>query len=103
MEDIISKLAEIEAAASHIMEDVQEQKKLLSREYEEALQEFDRTIDMETQQRSDEIRKNLEIQMKKELENQKSQTQLILNKMETYYKERHAELAQEIYDRILRM
>lgn len=27
MEDIISKLAEIEAAASHIMEDVSEQKK----------------------------------------------------------------------------
>ena len=33
MEDIISKLAEIEAAASHIMDDVAEQKKQLAREY----------------------------------------------------------------------
>lgn len=31
MEDIISKLAEIEAAASHIMEDVSEQKSSLHR------------------------------------------------------------------------
>ena len=41
MEDIINKLAEIEAAASHIMEDVSEQKKQLAQQYEEAVQQFD--------------------------------------------------------------
>ena len=40
MEDIINKLAEIEAAASHIMEDVSEQKKQLAQQYEEAVQQF---------------------------------------------------------------
>ena len=45
MEDIISKLAEIEAAASHIMDDVTEQKKQLALEYEESIQKFDDTID----------------------------------------------------------
>ena len=49
MEDIINKLAEIEAAASHIMEDVSEQKKQLAQQYEEAVQQFDFTIDTESQ------------------------------------------------------
>ena len=68
MEDIINKLAEIEAAASHIMEDVSEQKKQLAQQYEEAVQQFDFTIDTEIQNRSDTIRQELEIQMKQELE-----------------------------------
>ena len=51
MEDIISKLAEIEAAASHIMEDVSEQKKQLALEYDQAVQDFDRAIDEEKNSR----------------------------------------------------
>ena len=60
MEDIISKLAEIEAAASHIMDDVAEQKKQLAREYEESIQNFDDTIDREVQEKSETIRRELE-------------------------------------------
>lgn len=51
MEDIINKLAEIEAAASHIMDDVSEQKKQLALEYDQAVQDFDRAIDEETQKK----------------------------------------------------
>lgn len=103
MEDIINKLAEIEAAASHIMEDVSEQKKQLARQYEEAVQKFDCTIDTEIQNRSDNIRRELEIQMKKELENQSNEAEQVLNKLEAYYIKCHTDMAKEIYDRILRM
>lgn len=51
MEDIISKLAEIEAAASHIMEDVSEQKKQLAQEYETSIREFDQAMDKEMQEK----------------------------------------------------
>ena len=47
MEDIISKLAEIEAAASHIMEDVAEQKKELAQQYDQAMRDFDQAVDDE--------------------------------------------------------
>ena len=87
MEDIINKLAEIEAAASHIMEDVSEQKKQLAQQYEEAVQKFDANIDMEIQNRSDTIRQELEIQMKKELENQRNEADQILTRLEAYYTE----------------
>ena len=106
MEDIINKLAEIEAAASHIMDDVAEQKKQLAREYEqyeEAVQKFDANIDMEIQNRSDTIRQELEIQMKKELENQRNEAEQILTQLEAYYTKCHTNMAKEIYDRILRM
>lgn len=103
MEDIISKLAEIEAAASHIMEDVSHQKKQMALEYDEAVREFDSATEAEVKKKSDSIRGELEIQMKKQLENQKSQTELVLNQMETYYNECHTQLAAQIYDRILRM
>jgi F0F1-type ATP synthase membrane subunit b/b' len=103
MEDIINKLAEIEAAASHIMEDVSEQKKQLAQQYEEAVQKFDANIDMEIQNRSDTIRQELEIQMKKELENQRNESEQILTQLEAYYTKCHTNMAKEIYDRILRM
>ncbi len=103
MEDIINKLAEIEAAASHIMEDVSEQKKQLAQQYEEAVQKFDTNIDMEIQNRSDTIRQELEIQMKKELENQRNEAEQILTQLEAYYTKCHTDMAKEIYDRILRM
>ena len=92
MEDIISKLAEIEAAASHIMEDVSEQKKELAQ-----------AVDDEIMAKNREIRDELEIDMKAKLEKQRFDADRVLCQMETYYKERHAELAKQVYDRILRM
>ena len=103
MEDIISKLAEIEAAASHIMEDVSEQKKQLAQEYETAIREFDLAMDQEMQEKARKIRDELEIDMKEKLDKQKSDAQKILSQMETYYKECHTELAKQVYDRIVRM
>ena len=90
MEDIINKLAELEAAASHFMKDVSEQKKQLAQQYDEAVQKFDANIDME-------------IQMKKELGNQRNEAEQILTQLEAYYTKCHTNMAKEIYDRILRM
>jgi len=103
MEDIISKLAEIEAAASHIMDDVAEQKKQLAREYEESIQNFDDTIDREVQEKSETIRRELEVRMKDELAKQRSETETVLSQMESYYETHHSQLAKQIYDKILRM
>ena len=103
MEDIINKLAEIEAAASHIMEDVAEQKKQLALEYDQAVQDFDQSIDEEIQMKTARIRQELEVQMKDKLATQESETARTLKQMEDHYQEHHQELAAEIYNRILRM
>ena len=103
MEDIINKLAEIEAAASHIMEDVSEQKKQLAQEYETSIREFDQAMDKEMQEKTRKIRDELEIDMKERLDKQRYDAKKVLNQMETYYKECHTELAKQVYDRIVRM
>lgn len=103
MEDVINKLAEIEAAASHIMEDVSEQKKTLAKEYNQAVLDFDRAIDEETQKKTARIREELEVQMKEKLARQESETAKALKQMESHYEECHSALSEKIYNRILRM
>ena len=103
MEDIINKLAEIEAAASKIMDDVSEQKKQLALEYDQAIQDFDRSIDEETRKKTAGIREGLETQMKEKLAHQEAETARTLEEMEKHYTECHTALAKQIYNRILRM
>ena len=102
MENIITKLAEIEAAASRIMDSVSEQKLQLARDHEAAVEAFDRKVDQETQSQVKEIQEQLEIRMKQELESQKAATEAKLAHMEHYYQEHHRELAENIYERIIR-
>lgn len=103
MEDVIIKLAEIETAASRIMEDVAEQKKMLAKENEEQMKAFDEEVDSRTQKKLDEIRKDLEVHMRQEVEEQRSEAQETLEKMTKYYEENHEQIAQRLYDKILRM
>ena len=103
MEDVISKLAEIEAAASRIMEDVAVQKKKLSEENDAQIKAFDEEADRKTAKELESIRRDREVNMEKELDNQKAETDEILHKMEKYYEAHHEEMAQKLYDKILRM
>ena len=82
MDDVISKLAEIELAASKIMENVVEEK---------------------TEEKLEGIRKGLEVDMEQELLLQKQQTEATLKKMEAGYEQRVEAMVQELYDKILRM
>ncbi len=51
MDDVISKLAEIELAASKIMENVAEEKKSLSLENEARIKAFDDEVDKKTERK----------------------------------------------------
>ena len=51
MDDVISKLAEIELAASKIMENVVEEKKSLSLENEARIKAFDDEVDKKTEEK----------------------------------------------------
>lgn len=103
MEDVISKLAEIESAASRIMEDVAEQKKQLSETNDQLIRNFDEETDQHTVKELDSIRGELKINMEKELAAQKAATNEALEKMERYYEAHHTEMAEKLYDKILRM
>ena len=101
MDDVISKLAEIELAASKIMENVAEEKKSLSLENEARIK--DDEVDKKTEEKLEGIRKGLEVDMEQELLLQKQQTEATLKKMEAGYEQRVEAMVQELYDKILRM
>ncbi len=103
MDDVISKLAEIELAASKIMENVAEEKKSLSLENEARMKAFDDEVDKKTEEKLEGIRKGLEVDMEQELLLQKQQTEATLKKMEAGYEQRAEAMVQELYDKILRM
>ena len=103
MDDVISKLAEIELAASKIMENVAEEKKSLSLENEARIKAFDDEVDKKTEEKLEGIRKGLEVDMEQELLLQKQQTEATLKKMEAGYEQRVEAMVQELYDKILRM
>lgn len=103
MDDVISKLAEIEMAASKIMENVTEEKKSLSLENEARMKAFDEAVDKKTEEKLEGIRKGLEVDMEQELLLQKKQTEEMLKKMEAGYEQRSEEMVQELYNKILRM
>ena len=103
MDDVISKLAEIELAASKIMENVVEEKKSLSLENEARIKAFDDEVDKKTEEKLEGIRKGLEVDMEQELLLQEQQTEATLKKMEAGYEQRVEAMVQELYDKILRM
>lgn len=103
MDDVISKLAEIEMAASKIMENVTEEKKSLSLENEARMKAFDEAVDKKTEEKLEGIRKGLEVDMEQELLLQKKQTEEMLKRMEAGYEQRSEAMVQELYNKILRM
>lgn len=103
MEDVISKLSEIEATASNIMKEVASRKKELSDEMDEKIKAFDVLIDTQTSKQLQQIQKDLEVEKEKRLFHQQASTDSVIARMEHYYNENHTMLAKQVYDKLLRM
>ncbi len=101
MEQIISKLSEIESTASQIMEEAQRRKEELSQEYQEQCREYDRQADVQAEEEVRRIRTRLEADQKARLADLKKQTEDGFARMEKYYTRHHQELAREIYEKII--
>ena len=67
MEQIIGKLSEIETTAESIMKDAAQKKKALSAEMERQSKEFDTQLEKQTEEKIQEIRRNLEGEKDKRL------------------------------------
>ncbi len=102
MEQVLGKLAEIETAASYIMEEAVKTKQNLSLEMEAQYRTFDEMVDANTSKRVSAIRKQLEKDKETELAALKEKTTGLFSSMNSYYEENHSRLVQELYDKILK-
>lgn len=101
MEQIISKLSEIETAARVIMEDTDRQKKALSEEMEKQCKEFDAALAEETDRKIGEIRRNLESEKNDLLSSLSKETEASIQALDSYYEKNHQRLSKEIFEKIL--
>ena len=101
MEQIIGKLSEIETTAESIMKDAAQKKKALSAEMERQSKEFDTQLEKQTEEKIQEIRRNLEGEKDKRLSTLREDTQTSLDQLDTYYAKNHERLSREIFEKII--
>ena len=95
MEQILNKLSEIEITAQRIMEDAGRSKAALSAEMEQQCRNFDAELEQET---------NRKIQAQKDQEQTslRHRTEQQLEDLDTYYRQNHQQLAEDLFQQLLR-
>lgn len=101
MEQILSKLSEIELAARHIMEDADRTKKALSEEAEKKCRDFDHELEKSTSQKVLQIRSSLEKEKDSQLTALRQNTEDYFRSLDSYFEENHERLAEELFHKLL--
>ena len=98
MESVINKLAEIETAATKIMQAAENQKK----QQEERIAKFDADLEAETAKRIEEITTKLHSTTDADQKKQRDSAAELLSSLDAYYEQNHGTLSTQIYENIIR-
>ena len=98
MESVINKLAEIETAATKIMQAAENQKKL----QDERIAKFDADLEAETAKRIEEITTKLHSTTDADQKKQRDSAAELLSSLDAYYEQNHGTLSTQIYENIIR-
>ena len=101
MEQILSKLSEIELAAKSIQAEADKTRKVLSEEMEKQSKDFDAVLEKETDQKIQQIRDGLEKEKDKQLTALWKDTEAHLAALDHYFTENHERLSEELFHQIL--
>ena len=102
MESVINKLAEIETAATKIMQAAENQKKLQDEQREERIAKFDADLEAETAKRIEEITTKLHSTTDADQKKQRDSAAELLSSLDAYYELNHGTLSTQIYENIIR-
>ena len=98
MESVINKLAEIETAATKIMQAAENQKE----QQEERIAKFDADLEAETAKRIEEITTKLHSTTDADQKKQRDSAAELLSSLDAYYEQNHGTLSTQIYENIIR-
>lgn len=101
MENILSKLSEIEITARRIMEEADKTKKTLSEEMEQQCRDFDAALNQETEEKIREIRQDLEKNKDQELSALRQNMENASAALEDYFQKTHEQLSEELFQKII--
>jgi hypothetical protein len=100
-DQVLDQFDRIEEAAGKILEEAKEQKASLVKANDERMTAFDQKTDAAAAVRIDRLREKLQSQHEAELQKLKTETDRILARLETGYRARKEELADEIIKNML--
>lgn len=97
MNNIISKISEIEASAASIMEAAAQRKKDYARETEEKKAAFDRELEAQTDAELGRLRAAMEEEAQKQLDAQRRDADDTIRRMEENYQRRHVQYVENLF------
>jgi len=102
MNEVISKLSEIEAAAEQIMNDTADKKKLLSEEIESKTAAFDKQAAEHTKDILLELQASMKEDMKEKTNKLQQKRADAFRKLEADYDQKHSFYAHELFNDLLK-
>ena len=102
MESVINKLAEIETAATKIMQAAENQKKLQDEQQEERRARIEAGLGSATAQWNEEITTKLHSTTDADQKKQRDSAAELLSSLDAYYEQNHGTLSTQIYENIIR-
>lgn len=103
MEPIINKLAEIENATSRIMESAVNETRIQDQKSEKRMAEFDKQVEQITQEKLAQLHDSLQKKAQKELDDLQTDMENQMSSMDSYFRDHHQEISDNIYKKIIRM
>ena len=97
MNNIISKISEIEASAAAIVDAAGERKKEYAKEMEEKAAAFDRGLEEKTAGQLKELRDAMELEAKRQLDTQRQEAEDTIRRMEENYRRNHARYVENLF------
>lgn len=101
MDTVLNKISEIESSATAIMDQANVRKKEYTKEIEERTATFDAQLEKDTNQKLEDLRNRMEIDMKSQLEKQKAGAKAVLELMEETYNKNHEAYALELFQQMI--
>ena len=102
MEHLIHKISEIEAAASSILDGMDERKGEIAAQMKEETIRFDTELEQETASQIEKLHRQKDQELKEKQEQQKAKEQHILSKLDETYQQTHSTLAAQLFSRIIK-
>ena len=102
MNNIISKISEIESAASSIMDNANLQKQALSKDMEQRTKAFDEQLEAETNEKIQAMRSEMELEMQKQLDLQKQDTDKTIALLDHLYKKNHMQYVDQLFQDMIK-
>lgn len=102
MEELLSRISEIDAAAANILADADKQKSLLSEELDSRIKKFDAQVEKDTKKQLDDIKVRLDKEAKETLAKLRSSTEKELKRLDSLYQSKHTQMAKEILQNIIK-